>query len=58
MEKIYPKISIVIPSFNQGHFIEETILSVIKQKYPNLELIIIDGLSADNPMEKVKKYHD
>ena len=56
MEKRYPKISVVIPSFNQGNFIEDTILSIINQKYPNLELIIIDALSTDNTIEVVKKY--
>ena len=50
------KISIVIPSFNQGKYIEETILSVLNQKDPNLELIVIDGNSTDNSVEIIRKY--
>lgn len=53
-----PKISIVIPSFNQGEFIEETILSIISQEYPNLELIVIDGGSSDNTIDIIKKYEN
>jgi glycosyltransferase involved in cell wall biosynthesis len=52
----FPSISIVTPSYNQGQYLEETICSVLDQKYPNLQYMVIDGGSTDNSVEIIKKY--
>jgi glycosyltransferase involved in cell wall biosynthesis len=53
---LFPKISIVIPSFNQGKYIEQTIISIIEQAYKNVEIIIIDAGSKDATVDIIKKY--
>jgi glycosyltransferase involved in cell wall biosynthesis len=51
-----PSISIVTPSFNQGHVLEETLRSVLDQGYPSLEYIVQDGGSTDASVEVLRRY--
>jgi glycosyltransferase involved in cell wall biosynthesis len=53
---ILPKISVVVPSFNQAKYLELTLRSILDQNYPDLELIVIDGGSKDKSPEIIRKY--
>lgn len=54
----YPKISVIVPSYNQAEYLEKTLRSVIDQEYPGVELIVIDGGSDDGSVDILTKYDE
>ena len=51
-----PTISIVTPSYNQAAFVPWTVRSVLLQRYPNLEYVLMDGGSDDGSLERLEPY--
>ena len=52
-------VSVLVPTYNNAHFLDETIQSVLNQSFPDFELIIVDNQSTDNTDEVVQQYlHD
>lgn len=51
-----PLFSIVIPTLNQGAFIEDTLLSILWQGYDNVEIIVVDGGSTDDTPAVLERY--
>ncbi len=53
---VLPRISVVVPSFNQASYLRQTLESVIAQRYPALDLIVVDGGSTDGSLEILREY--
>ena len=51
---IYPKITLITPTFNSEKYMRYTLESIVSQKYPDLEFIVVDGMSKDSTLEIIK----
>lgn len=51
-----PLITVVVPSYQQGPFLEETLRSILAQDYPSLEVIVMDGGSRDETVSILERY--
>ena len=55
---IYPKVSIITPTYNVENTLQDTLNSVLNQSYNNIEHIIVDGCSIDNTKKILESYNN
>ena len=53
-----PRLSVVVPSYNQADFLCRTLDSIVSQNYPDLEIIVMDGGSTDGSLDVIDRYRD
>lgn len=54
----FPLVSVIITTYNHGHFLPEALDSIFKQAYPAIEVVVVDDGSTDNTREIIKKYEE
>src|SRR5689334_18399620 len=53
-----PLVSIVIPTYNRPQYLQQAIASAVKQNYQNIEIIVSDNCSPENPQSIIESFDD
>ena len=53
-----PVVTVIIASYNHAPYIEQSILSVLNQTYPNIELLVVDDGSSDDSVERIRRLQE
>lgn len=54
----YPLVTVIICTYNGERYLSQTLDSVLKQTYPNIEIVIVDDGSSDNTVSIISQYAD
>ena len=53
-----PLVSVIIPTYNRIEYLKQAISSAVQQTYQNLEIIVSDNCSFENPQALVESFQD
>ncbi|MDQ3605265.1 MAG: glycosyltransferase, partial [Gemmatimonadota bacterium] len=53
-----PKVSVIVPNYNHGRFLDQRLQSILNQTYQNIEVIVLDDCSSDNSVEVISRHCD
>lgn len=58
VKNLVPVVSVIIPTYNRGHIVDQAIYSVLRQTCQDFEIIVVDDASTDNTEELIKGFSD